>query len=151
MDLINAQKIGHVKIHSFPFVLIKLDLCWEINSQSRYGAGDSLLPKLSVLVWHSSETFLKQAVRAVQCCHILHFSQGKWVVWKTLDAWKHLWILPFTAWPNCYFPKSGRLQLANPTLLYIALLWLVFTSPLQEKKQYITDILGISHRVLLVY
>lgn len=63
-------------IHSFPFV-IKRDVWWEINSQSSYGAGDSLPPKLSDLVWYSTESFLNQAVRAVQCCHILYFSQGK--------------------------------------------------------------------------
>jgi len=65
MGLMNARKMEHIKIHSFPHVLMKLDLWWEINSQSGYGAGDSLLPQLSVLVWHSSETFLNQAIRAV--------------------------------------------------------------------------------------
>jgi hypothetical protein len=116
MDLINVRKMEHIKIHSFPFVLIKLHRWWEINSQSRYGAWDSFLLKLSVLVWHSFETFLNQAVRAVQCCHILHFNQAKWVVRKTLDAWKHLWVRLFITWPDWYLPKSGRLQLADPTL-----------------------------------
>jgi len=44
--------------------------------------------------WHLA------AAQAVQCCHILQFTQGKRAIQKILNVWRHLWVQLYTMWPN---------------------------------------------------
>lgn len=74
------------RIHSFSYEARPLYGSTTANQNRWLGlAAFSQTPQL--LLGSGTRHFCPEQISSVQCCHILSFSQVKWVVWKMLKNW----------------------------------------------------------------
>lgn len=65
------------------FFLWSLIFAKKCNSQSQYGFGVAFTWGSQLLLGSDTICFCPEQFSAIQCCHVLSFSQGKWMFWES--------------------------------------------------------------------